>query len=82
MGTRAEHLKVWIRGETQEKNPDTRRGGKLVSMTKLAFREGITQTALTWMMMVIITKNRGDYRGISLVEVIWKVCALISNNRI
>ena len=32
--------------------------------------------------MVLITKGRGKYRGIGLVDVIWKVCALIINNRL
>ena len=30
--------------------------------------------------MVLITKGGGGYRGIVLVEVIWKVCAPIVNN--
>ena len=30
--------------------------------------------------MVLITKGRGKYREIGLVEVIWKVCAYIMNN--
>ena len=32
--------------------------------------------------MVIIPKGRGEYRGVGLIEVIWKVYALIINNRI
>ena len=32
--------------------------------------------------MVLIPKSVGGYRGIVLVEVIWKVCLLIMNNRI
>ena len=39
-------------------------------------------TALTWKVMVIITKGGGDYREIGLVGVIWKVCALIMNKRL
>ena len=34
---REEHLKVWIRGVTREKDPYIRRWGKLVSVTELAF---------------------------------------------
>ena len=33
-------------------------------------------------MMVLILKIVGDYRGIGLVEIIWKVCKFIVNNRL
>ena len=32
--------------------------------------------------MVLIPKGKGDYRGISLVEVLWKVVAVILNRRL
>ena len=32
--------------------------------------------------MVLIPKGRGDYRGIGLVEVMWKVVAVILNRRL
>ena len=31
-------------------------------------------------MMLLLPKRVGDYRGIGLVEVLWKVCASIMNN--
>ena len=34
------------------------------------------------MVMVLIPKGVGGYRGIVLVEVIWKVCISILNNSI
>ena len=37
--------------------------------------------ALTCMKMVLITKGGGEYIWIVLVQVIWKICALIMNNR-
>ena len=36
----------------------------------------------TWTTMVITPKGVGDYRMIGLVEVIWKVCVSIMNNRL
>ena len=31
----------------------------------------------TWQAVVLIPKGKGDYRGICLVEVMWKVVAVI-----
>ena len=82
LGIRADHFKVFLSEATQLKDPYTRRWYKLVSVTKLAFREGRIPTALTWTTMVLIIKGVGEYREIVLVEVIWKVCASIMNNGI
>ena len=79
-GRRPDHLKDWLREATREKDLDTRQWDKLVSMTKLAFREGCILTELTWMMMLIILKCRRYYIGMGLVEVIWKVCDYTMNN--
>ena len=35
-----------------------------------------------WQAIVLIPKSVGGYRGIELVEAIWKVCALIVKNRL
>ena len=29
--------------------------------------------------MVLILKGKGEYRGIELVEILWKVCAVVVN---
>ena len=81
-GMRADNIKVWKRELTHEKDPDTRRWEKLVSVTKLVFREGCILTALSWTMMVLITNIGGRYIGIGLVEVVWKVWEKIMNNRL
>ena len=46
-----------------------------------AFREGDLAEEATWQAVVLIPKGKGDYRGISLVEVMWKVVAVILNCR-
>ena len=56
---RSENLKVWLREATKEKYLYTRRWDKLVSVTKLAFREVHILTALTWTTMMLIKKGRG-----------------------
>ena len=35
----------------------------------------------TWKAVVMIPKGEGDYRGICLVEVVWKVVTVILNRR-
>ena len=32
--------------------------------------------------MVLISKEKGDYRGIGLVEVLWNVCSVVVNCRL
>ena len=35
-----------------------------------------------WKTMVLISKGKWEYRGIGLVETIWKVCTSIVNSRL
>ena len=65
-------MKVWLRGATWEKEPDTRHWEKMVSVTKLSFREEHILTALAWRLMVILPKGGVYHTGIGLLEVIWK----------
>ena len=51
-------------------------------LTKIVFQEGHATTALTCTTMVIIPEVGRGYSKIVLVEVIWKVCAYIVNNRL
>ena len=79
---KVEHLKAWLWAATREKEPDTKMCEKVVSVTQVAFKEGYIMEALMWTTMVLIPKGKGDYRGIVLVETIWKVCTSIVNIRI
>ena len=93
---RAEHLKGWLeaarRGETGE-TAETERGGqentregaenwtRFVDLVQIAFRDGDLAEEATWQAAVLIPKEKKDYRGIDLVEVMWKVVAAIINCR-
>ena len=46
-----------------------------------AFRVGDLAEESTWQAVVLTPKGKGDYRGIGLVEVMWKVVAVILNRR-
>ena len=54
---------------------------RVVDLVQTAFWEGDLAEESTWQAVVLIPKGKGDYRGISLVEVMWKVVAVILNRR-
>ena len=56
--------------------------GRVVELTHTAFREGDLAEETTWQAVVLIPKGKGDYPGIGLVEVMWKVVAVILNRRL
>ena len=54
---------------------------RVVDLVQTAFREGDLAEESTWQVLVLIPKGKGNYRGIGLVEVMWKVVAVILNRR-
>ena len=54
----------------------------VVDLIHTAFREGKLAEEATWKAVVLIPKGDNDYRGIGLVEVMWKVVAEILNRRL
>ena len=75
-------MKTYLWGGTREKDPETKKWDKLVSITQVAFRYGYIPETMTWTKILLIKKGGGGYRGIGLVEVIWKFCAWILNSRL
>ena len=93
---RAEHLKEWLaearrgeKGETADKagggQEDTQEGTenwvRVVELVQTTFRDGDLAEEATCQVVVLIHKGKKDYRGIGLVEVMWKVVAAILNRR-
>ena len=94
---RAEHIKGWLAAAQREEKGETAaaegEGGpkypqegadnwaRFVELVQIAFREGEIAEEATWQAVVLIPKGKKDYRGISLVEVMWKVLAAILNRR-
>ena len=89
-GIRAEHLKGWLvaakrRQMAEEKGEEKTEAeeeggdlwGKVVEITQTAFWEGKLAEEAAWQTVVLIPKGRKEYRGIGLVEVTWKVVAVI-----
>ena len=56
--------------------------GRVVELIQTSFRDGELAEEVTWQAVVLILKGKGDYRGIGLVEVMWKVVAVILNRRL
>ena len=54
----------------------------MLDLVQVAFREGRLVEEATWKAVVLISKGGKDYRGIGLVEVMWKVVAAILNLRL
>ena len=48
-----------------------------MELIQTAFREGKMVEEATWQTLVLIPKGRKEYRGIGLVEVMWKVVTAI-----
>ena len=53
-----------------------------MEIIQTAFRDGELAEEATWQAVVLIPKGKGDYRDIGLVEVMWKVVAVILNRRL
>ena len=68
-----------------ERRKDDKTGAEnwawVVDLVQTAFWEGDLLEGSTRKAVVLIPKGKGDYRGIGLVEVIWKVVAVILNRR-
>ena len=94
-GIRAEHLKGCLAAANkgklaeekgEEKTEAEEEGGdlwvKVVEITQTAFWEGEMAEEATWQTVVLIPKGKNEYRGIRLVEVTWKVVAVILHSRL
>ena len=82
LGMRLEDLKGWLREVSREADPVTHRWQLLVRLIQKTFEDGAALDKVAWVTMVFIPKGRGEYRGIGLVEVVWKVCVTVVNFRL
>jgi hypothetical protein len=89
-GMRAEHVKTWLRGVLKEEDPE-RQGNFVgngdnwrlfVELVQVVWTHGIIPCQMLWNIVVLIPKGGGDYRGIGLLEPIWKVLERIMDRRL
>jgi hypothetical protein len=87
---RAEHAKEWLRGIHQKDDPERLGDGPgdgdhwrlFVQLVQAAWTHGEIPRQLLWIIVVLIPKGGGDYRGIGLLEPIWKVIERIIDHRL
>ena len=86
---RAEDVKAWLSGIREEENPETpvnESAGDnwrmFVQLVQAVWTHGIIPRQLLWSIVVLIPKGGGDYRGIGLLEPIWKVLERIMDLRL
>ena len=90
----AEHLKGWLtaakrvgvaevkgKKKTEAEEEVEEMWVKVVEMTQTAFREGKLAEEAAWQTVVRSPKGKGEFRGIGLVEVTWKIMAVILHRR-
>ena len=79
---RTEDSKGWLQEATRKKDLSRRRWEILVRLVQRTFGGGTPPKELAWETMVLIPKGKGEFWGIELVEVAWKVCAAVVNCRL
>ena len=91
---RAEHLKAWLRRAEEEEEEAEREGTEglegagdtwrlLVRLVKHIWDTGEIPSQMLLTIIVLIPKgNSGDFRGIGLLEVVWKVIEKIIDARL
>ena len=60
-------------------DPVRRRWKILVRMVQKTFGDRTPPEELAWATMILISKWKGEFEGIGIVEVAWKVCTAVVN---
>jgi len=82
-GLKAEDIKKWLKLAEREDDPDTEKWDAVVELVQHCFSNGgELPQELTWAYLVILPKADGGYRGIGLLEVVWKIISSIIQQRI
>ena len=81
-GGRLEDLKEWRQEANRKKSPEGRKWELVVRLVHVIFKDGTVTEEIPWETMVLIPKEKGDYRGIGIVEVLWKACSVVVNCRL
>ena len=91
---RAEDMKGWLRGVEREEDPDEEKAkaaqlrgdGRLwrlfVKLMQAIWVRGEIPQQMLWVIVVLIPKGGGDFRGIGLLEPFWKVIESVMDQRL
>ncbi len=72
-GMQAEHLKEWLHGIKREEAVDGVEGAGdrwrlFAALMQATWESGTVPTQMSWMVIVLLPKGGGDYRGIGLLD--------------
>ena len=81
-GMRAEDLKAWLHAARCKERPDDTYWNLLVKLVQEVFRTGVLPTELPRSILVLLPKDSGGFRGIGLLEIIWKLISSIIDARL
>jgi hypothetical protein len=89
-GMRAEDVKAWLQGIKREEDLETGPANVGVGshwrlfllLVQAVWDHGDIPPQLLWVIVVLIPKGGGDYRGIGLLEPMWKVCKRVMDKRL
>jgi hypothetical protein len=87
---RMEDIKRWLRGIMLEEDPDKvpNNVGEeetwrlLVGLIQAIWTKSEILQQLTWVIVMLLLKGGGDYRGIGLLELLWKVVERIMDQQL
>ena len=88
-GMRAEHVKAWQRGVRKKEHPEAQTNSTagdnwrlFVQLVQAVWTTCTIPRQLLWIIVVLIPKGGRDFRGIRLLEPIWKVLEWIMDLRL
>jgi hypothetical protein len=81
-GMTTDHLKGWLAEAERAQDPDHSGWDLLVSLVGHVYETGDLPSCLPWSTMILLPKASGSFRGIGLLEVIWKLLTSIIDVRI
>ena len=84
-GMSADHLKAWMRLAIQPPEGtarDTTAWEALCGFVRHVYATGELPVELSWATMILLPKGDGQYRGIGLLEITWKLLSKIIDRRI
>jgi len=81
-GMRADDLKAWLFAAHRKEAPDGTNWCRLVKLVQEIYRSGVLLTELPWSTLLLLPKDSGGFRGIGLLETVWKVVSSIIDVRI
>ena len=64
---KAEHPRQWLITATWDESPDSTNWLKVVDIVQSSLREGMLAEECMWKTVILITKWKGELRGIGLV---------------